>query len=718
VLKQNLCLRLLTQVCCILTLLQSQFLRAQDNSLIQLSKNDSLMLLYGDHNTVSIATGAEKPIYLAPSVASIITAEDILATGATTLEEALVSVPGLHISLSFNRLNPIYSFRGIHTGANPQVLLLLNGVPLRQLFSGSRPNSLRMPVSNIERIEVIRGPGSAVYGADAFSGVINIITHTSAKQSYSEVVLKAGSFDREGGWINSFKQLGNWDLQFNFDSDKSNGDRGRIVKSDLQTALDNGFGTNASKAPGPLETRYNAITSSLALSNQNWNFDLWLYKNEDAGVGPGAAQVLDPKGRQDTTLYLFDMKYTSDNTGDWRFETQANYYYGESKSHFVIFPEGTRVLIDSDGNIVSSGGSVVDFPDGIIGAPVTMDQQTAIEFRTYYKGWQDHQIRLAAGAQKHKLTAKDQKNFGTGVIDGSSSPVDGTLTDVSGTEYAFIKDQERTVYHLSFQDEWKFLADWELTYGARADEYSDFGTTVNPRLAVVWSSSLNFTTKYLYGRAFRAPSFNELYAINNPAILGNPKLKPEVIDTMELVFDYHQGSHDQLQLSLFKYEVDDLIQYVIDSNGTTSTAQNTAGIEGYGYELENRWHIAKHLHVNASYSWQLSRYKDTGHIVNDAPQQRLYFNPRWEVISDWHLGLEAYRVFNRKRAINDKRSEIDDYTWVNLTLRYQRSKNDWVFTSGIKNLTDEDAREPSNGRISDDYPLEGQSLYIETGYRW
>lgn len=128
---------------------------------------------------VSIASGYRQPLFKAPSVATIITAEDIKAIGATDLDEVLETVPGLHVNRRQQGYNPIYTIRGIYHPANAQALVLINGVSISNLFQGGRNDIWGgMPVQAISRIEVIRGPGSAVYGADAFAGVINIITKT------------------------------------------------------------------------------------------------------------------------------------------------------------------------------------------------------------------------------------------------------------------------------------------------------------------------------------------------------------------------------------------------------------------------------------------------------------------------------------------------------------------------------------------------------------
>lgn len=150
-------------------------------------EEDPSLLAYGDQSTVSIATGSEQSLRRAPAVATVITAQDIAAMGATDLDEVLESVPGLHVSRNVQGYNPLYVIRGIYSEFNPQTLVLQNGVPMTMLFIGNRGNGWAgLPLENVARIEVIRGPGSALYGADAYSGVINIITKSAADVAGAE----------------------------------------------------------------------------------------------------------------------------------------------------------------------------------------------------------------------------------------------------------------------------------------------------------------------------------------------------------------------------------------------------------------------------------------------------------------------------------------------------------------------------------------------------
>ena len=171
------------------------------------SEEQDFALTFGDAQMISIATGTQQPISRAPAVADVVTSDDIKAMGATNLDQVLETIPGIHVSVSSYRFNPIYSIRGIGSDIDPQVLVLVNGIPLTQLFQGDRGIRSSLPVANIARVEVIRGPGSAVYGADAFAGVINVITKKADDINGTEAGLRAGSFDSQDGLDTSWHVL-------------------------------------------------------------------------------------------------------------------------------------------------------------------------------------------------------------------------------------------------------------------------------------------------------------------------------------------------------------------------------------------------------------------------------------------------------------------------------------------------------------------------------
>ena len=156
------------------------------------------------------------------------------------------------------------------------------------------------------------------------------------------------------------------------------------------------------------------------------------------------------------------------------------------------------------------------------------------------------------------------------------------MVDVSDTPFVFLTEDERRNTYAYIQDVWQFSNDWELTAGLRYDDYSDFGATTNPRLALVWSTSYELTTKFLYGEAFRAPSFAQTRAINNPLIQGNLELQPEQIKSYEVAFDYRPSYDLTLNLNFFHYNWTDIIQFIPDFSGSSRTAQNAGEQTGKG----------------------------------------------------------------------------------------------------------------------------------------
>lgn len=698
--------------------------------------SDDLAILYSDDELISIATGTYKPIRLAPSVASFITADDIKAMGARNIFEALEFVPGIHISnSSLARMEPTHSIRGIHTVLDNQVLLLINGYRIGDPYLGARPPLYQLGVNNISRIEIVRGPGSAVYGADALSGVINIITKESDEIDGTEVGVRSGSFNSKDMWLlHSDNYLG-WETALSFEYHSTDGDRGRIIDSDLQTIFDRNspFNTSASLAPGPANTQYNQQDIMLTLSKDQWK--LWMYRYHlwDAGQGAGATQMVDPVGRQLNKLQRMALEFKdSEFTEHLGLDAKLEYRRGFGFALFQLFPPGATLMMANDGNIYnplnkSGPAGWVRFTEGVRGNPGSNYDNVDLETVFTYDGFDKHRLRFALGGLYFKVTPLNTKNFGPGVLDTSglstdiNDPpveIDATLTDTTGTPYIFMQEQSRHVSYLSLQDEWSFAADWELTAGLRLDHYSDFGNTVNPRMALVWAADYNLTSKLLYGRAFRAPGFNELYFINNPSTRGNPDLKPEIIDVVELVFDYKPNFDIHSITNLYRYDLDDLIEHV------EGVAHNERDQDGYGMETELHWQASDKISLIASYTWQRSQDSNSGYLIPRAPIRQATLAMRYKVNPQCYANPQVNWVADRKRALGDTRPPVSDYTRTDITLRCSVQNIPLEIAASVRNAFDEDIREPSinsaniGAPMPNDVPLEGRAAYLELVYRF
>jgi len=658
-------------------------------------EDDDLIALYDEEELISIATGTEKRLRFAPSVASVITSEDIQRSGYRTLSEALESVPGIHISDSVLFDDDLISVRGIHTSNNPQVLLLIDGVEVRHLFTAARPAGFRLPLQNVSRIEIIRGPGSAVYGADAFAGVINVITKSSDDIQTGSFGVRTGSFNTQDAWAQTAFSSDNVDVAFSVEYMKTEGDHNRIITND-------GFGRS-----GKFRSEYEIFNSQLKLGIGDFEVRLHNWSLHDGGNGVGGAQVLDEIGSVEVDYYQLDLGYKTDLANDLVLDARVGYNQSDTDIENTLFPSGTPLCLDPAG---CPPAAPVVFPDGVIGNPGADAEVYDADLALLYKGVPGHVMRWAVGYKKEDLDTNEVKNFGPGVV-----PT--VLTDVSDTPDVFVEDIDRDVYYVSVQDEWAFANDWTLTLGLRYDDFSDVGDTFNPRLALVWAANYNLTAKLLYGRAFRAPSFTELFSQNNPAQIGNPNLEPEVIDTIEAALVYNATRDVDVNVNIFYYEVEDLIDFVPAASGLQ--AQNAIDQKGHGVELSTVWRISPELTADANMSWQSIEDKDSGDQVADIPTEQLYLNLFWKPVDNWDFNIEGYWIGDRTRASTDARlREVGSYTLVNFSGKKS-------FESGlgvgflVKNIFDESGEEPSEDGaflVNNDFPIEGRSAYIELSY--
>lgn len=671
----------------------------------QQTDEEELAQTYGDKNSVSIATGRKQAITRAPAVATVITAQEIAAMGATELEQVLETVPGLHVSrLSFAQ-SPIYSFRGIHTAYNPHVLMLVNGLPVTNIFLGNRGfTALGIPLDNVARIEVIRGPGSALYGADAYSGVINIITNTAADLKQSEVRARIGSFNAVDASVQHALSAGGADIALYLRGGRTDG-QDSIIEKDFQAILDPLFGTKATRTPGPFSAYRKGVDARADIAWELWRLRLAVQLRK-VGMGAGLADSIDPDSRMPENKYFADLSYQNPHFApNWDVSMVLGYYSVIEKPGspaFQLFPAG------------AFGGA---FPNGVIGNPAHSERHWNASASAFYTGFERHRVRIGTGVRIEDLySATESKNFNLAAIPGVGTvfiPLPGVVQATGALVY--MRPHERRLKYLFVQDEWTLAKDWALTAGVRYDRYSDFGSTTNPRLALVWDAAYNVVVKAMHGRAFRAPSFTEQYSLNNPVTIGNPNLAPETINTDELSFSWQPAATLSTNLTLFHYRMDDIIRFVPNADPTTgSTARNQGAQSGRGLELEGSWDASRDLRLVASYSFQDSTDKISGKNAGLAPRHRWFGRADWRIGSDWRLGALVNHVAGRERQAGDNRPKVKDYTSVDLNANYEAS-NSVELRATVQNLFDRDIREPSfaPGSIPFDIPMPGRSLGLQ-----
>lgn len=654
------------------------------------SDEEDIYLAYGDASSVSLATGSRQALRQAPAVATVITAEQIAAIGATSLDEVLETVPGLHIGRAASMGASQYLMRGVVGTNAPQVLLLQNGIPLTLNFSSNKGNlSGDFPVENIARIEVLRGPGSALYGADAFTGVINIITKTAEDIQGSEFGVRGGSFGSHSAWFQHGGKLGAAELAVFLRNGSSDGHRRTLAQ-------------DASNRSGPLSTGADSIDAGFDLAYRDWRWRGGYQQRQNLGSHAGIAQALDPFGRGDSERFTSDLGWQSpDLAADW--SASANLALQHYKQTFGATP---RLLPSYPG-----------FSEGVFGAPEFAERQIRFSASTSYNGFAQHRIRLGVGYDDIDLyMARERRNF--------NYPTNGTLIPAGPLAYSttpFISPHQRQVKYLYLQDEWQFLPDWTLTAGLRHDRYSDAGGTTNPRLALVWNAAVDLTAKLLYGTAFRAPSFSEEYSAYNPIGRGNPSLKPEINRTLELAFNWQQRKDLQWNLNFFHYQMQDIIRTTPNADPSTGTTyNNTGGQHGSGVELEAVWQASTSLRLSGHYAAQNAIDESTRQNAGYAPRQQFYLRGDWNPGTRWLLSGQLKYVGDRQRAAGDTRPTVSDYTTVDLTLRSAgRSSEGWTFAASVRNLFNADIREPSTYpvRIPGDLPGAPRSFWLQAIYK-
>ncbi len=305
---------------------------------------------------VRSATGFKMPAREAPAVVAIVTAAQIEAIGARTLEEALQGVAGLHISPKTRQ--PLFVIRGMYTYDNPQVLVTLNDVPINQLFTGSFGAGVRLPLAGVDRIEVVRGPGSAVFGADAFAGVINIVTRDPLHEAETAAGMYLGAFGSGGLWARKTSKVADWGLMLSAETQRSEGDRNRRIPSDQQTVFDGLFGSKATLAPGALDTQYRLSNLHAEFAKSDLQLRLWHYRADRMGNAWGIAGALDPTSVSAARQSLAEVRWQLPIQHDSiRSAVRASWMQHWFDASYRVFPAGAILPVNEAGVLFGPGKS-------------------------------------------------------------------------------------------------------------------------------------------------------------------------------------------------------------------------------------------------------------------------------------------------------------------------------------------------------------------------
>lgn len=506
--------------------------------------------ILGDESTDSLDSLLSTPVItvakywqesrFAPSSVSIIVQRDIQRFGWRTIEDVLKASAGFHIG--YDRSYSYVGSRGfLRSGDyNNKILLLLDGNTINEGIYGAAPTGTDFPLNPdfIERIEIVRGPGSVIYGTGAMLAVINIITRKPLALPLVAVTGEFGSFGRKVGRIAGGNEFGNG-LGFSY-----SGVYGDITGQDFYYKEYDDSLTLNGQARGLDDEKF--YSANVTLTYQ----DVAL-----RAVAFGRKKTIPtaPFGTQ------FGGKTT---TADYRISTDALY---ESKLSF-----NTQLTARAYLNRYAYYGY--------------WTYKNDISYDTTQNMWlgADVQFRWDISPE-HKIVAGTEwkRNFQANL----------SVTHTVGK--GFEVDLPYTVSSGYVQGESWIFPEVLVTAGARFDHYSYYGDAVTPRVAIVYSPSSATSLKLLYGRAYRAPGLSEMfYADPNSHEVANDKLEPEEIGTFEAILEHQISPELNFVLSAYKFSVNDIIEQLelVDSvrNPPDTSVQyvNTMRVQSFGFEGE------------------------------------------------------------------------------------------------------------------------------------
>lgn len=628
-----------------------------------------LDLIYGDGQMQSIASGHPLPQSLSPSVTSVMTSTDIERIGARRLTEILEYLPGVHISNARTGSN-IIGFRGISSEANSQVLILINGIPIRSTMFGGKPLEWNMPVKNISSIEVIRGPGSMLYGGDAMAGVINIVLKTGKELKGGDVGGFFGNQSTYEGWAEYGTENNDIEYSLAIQGGGTNGFKGP-VNQDAQTVIDNLFGTHASNAPGFTNYGRDDLDARLDVAYKDKiRLRAGYQRFHDVETGIGAAYALDNKGVTNNDIYNVDLTLNHDINPELKNKTTF-YLLGQTpRSEVYLLPPGTF------GGLLPLGAkSIVSGYQG----------STGITSQFSYIGATKHTFIGETGLVYNWMSEGSNK------VNYIITPLFATQTpEMEASAIGrdpLLASKERTNYYALIQDEWNFAPDWYLTTGFRYDYYSDVSPGYSPRIALVWNVDATLTTKALYSRAFRPPSFLEK---NFPLIPGTT-IRPEVVNTVEFQLEKKMSSDLVTSANVYWFEQENLITSTNSASVNPVGFRNSSPIDGIGFETETKYNLNNDVDIAISYSYHgLPSTSYTGLM----PEHMAKGLINWDVSDGWAIGTQLNWIGERKRPSDDPRGNLAGYFTAGLTLSTKIAKP-LELTFRVNNIFNSTLKEPT-----------------------
>ena len=255
--------------------------------------------------------------------------------------------------------------------------------------------------------------------------------------------------------------------------------------------------------------------------------------------------------------------------------------------------------------------------------------------------------------------------------------------------------------------------DIEATLGVRYDHYSDFGETINPRAAFVWQFSPGTYYKLLYGKAFKAPNYQELFIANNPVLDGNPNLEPSIISTLETSINHKFTQEINGGITLFRTEIKDIIDIV------TAKYENSGEQKLQGVEAELQIGSKRSDNLYANYTYTDAEDMIAGRELPGTAKHHANLGFNVKLLPNLHWNANLTYSSKLKRTPGDTRSDISSSKVLDTAFILSDTQDEMYLKAAINNLTDEEYESPDpTGTLTNDYPHLGRTVLLEAGIRF
>lgn len=608
-------------------------------------------------NEVYGASKYRQRVTQAPSSISIVTAEDIRRFGYRTMSDVLSGVRGMY---TFNDRN--YSFLGLRGFMRPgdfstRVLVLVDGHRLNDaVYDGGWPGREALPdIELVERVEVIRGPSSSVYGSSAFLGVINVITKRGSDFSGPEASIEVASLDTytvRGTASGSNPDGLDWVVSA---SGYSSAGESRLYfpafdqrRSDSAWAKDDGIAHRLD------DERATKLFGSVRYGS----FNATAYHSDRVKQVPTASygSIFNDPAERTTDIHSY-LELSYKQAVSTHTDVQWRGFLDRSTYH------GTYPFYDQ---------AAGDLSDRVILRDIARGEWAGTEALLTLRP--SERCTWVVGAEYRNNLHEDQRAY----------------YETEPRSYDLDSARSSDVLGVFAQVEARLRTDLSLTAGVRHDRYgADIGSTSNPRIAAIYNPTSASALKALYGRAFRAPNPYERYYFEEQAHRAD--LRPETIDTYELVYELYFGADYRLSLSGYSYDIEGLITQA-SSPGPTPEAEplyyyaNLQDVRARGIELEWEGTFAKDTHLQGSLTAQRSRDLLNDRELSNSPHRMAKLRVTRALMSEQLFASAEVQYTSKASTLSGTRAP--SFILTNLMLNARSLWNRFELHAGVYNLFD------------------------------